>query len=1049
MRLGTPVQQAPQESKTGEAQSSIFNPSTAGALRVLGDYELLEEIARGGMGVVYRARQMSLNRMVAVKVLLAGQFATESFARRFRREAEAAASLNHRNIVSIYEVGEHERQPYFSMELIEGRSLAELVRDNPLPPRRAARLVKSVAEAVQFAHERGVLHRDLKPSNVLVDNLDIPHVTDFGLAKWMEGVADLTLTGQLLGTPSYMAPEQADPNRRPTTATSDVYSLGAILYQLLTGRPPLVADTVTQTLRLVAETEPLMPRLLNPGLSRDLETICVKCLQKEPKRRYASAQELADELGRFLDDEPIQARPISSPARLMRWCRRKPALAISISAGVALLLVIAIGSPIAILRINAARKQEASLRARAESAERDTEQQLYNALLEQARATVRSGELGQRVNALDALGRAAAISNNVDLRREVFAALSLPDLHFERQLPLATNVTSVVLDPAFERLAISQGKGPVEIRAVTDNRLLALLPASTNLLAYWSSWSADGRFVSVNRLQDASGLDALVEVWDVKGPRRVFLLPNSSWGALSFHPQQPWIVAAQSGAVAIWDLESGKQLKRFPFSSGPVHLVAFSPDGEAFAAHQSLSPKNALTVRSATSGEVSFSREFTEWIAGLAWHPDGRRLALADHDGKIQLLDSKTGETQLLGRHTAQAVNLAFSPDGNYLISGGWERELICWDIQARQRAFSIGLDSYYLQFSADGRRCSTVVGFRSTYRDLKLHAFEPTVAHREFREDLGAQLRSAAFSADGRWLAASANKRCGIWNLNGNDPGALDDEAYNSQMIFTPDGRELFGSRTEEGNNECFRWQLTVATNRSMPPQLTRLPLSKPEGFTSLTLHSNLVVFTGAKGSQMAPISELENGGSYKLAQTSQGYNGVSADGRWLAIRRAYNDTLYIHRLPGLEAVATLKNPPVIGDFNFSPLGDEIVTCSSSGKGATFWRIGTWEKLRVITNVISLRYTPDARSLWLARDWRTAGLYDARTFELLLPLPGGMYPLALSSDGRHLAVSVDLRRLQVWDLAEVRLRLRELGLDWKDEQFSGTPDDLLVPKRR
>ncbi len=319
--------------------------------RRLGDYELGEEIARGGMGAVYHARQVSLNRQVAVKVLLAGDFASQAFLQRFRREAEVAASLNHPNIVSIYDVGEQEGQPYFSMELIEGRSLAELVRDKPLPARDAAELLKTIAEAVHFAHQRGLLHRDLKPSNVVVDALHRPHITDFGLAKRIED-SDLTLTGQVLGTPNYMPPEQAEPKRGQTTAASDVYSLGAILYQLLTGRAPFMAETLTQTLRLVIESEPVSPRLLSPSVPRDLETICTKCLEKDPERRYATAQELADELGRFLNDEPIHARPISAPAKLVRWCRRKPALALSLGAAAILLLVVAIGSPIAAFRIN-------------------------------------------------------------------------------------------------------------------------------------------------------------------------------------------------------------------------------------------------------------------------------------------------------------------------------------------------------------------------------------------------------------------------------------------------------------------------------------------------------------------------------------------------------------------------------------------------------------------------------------------------------------------------------------------------------------------------
>jgi len=297
-----------------------LEPDRLSTIRYLGDYELLTEIARGGMGIVYRARQASLNREVAVKVLLGGEFANEMFIKRFRREAAAAASLNHPNIVAIYEVGEHAGQPYFSMELIQGRNLAELSRDNPLPAPAAARLVGTIAAAIHFAHQRGLLHRDLKPSNVLVDDQHVPHITDFGLAKRAEDDGDLTLAGQILGSPNYMSPEQADPKRGRTTAASDVYSLGATLYHLLTGRPPFMAESVPRTLQLVAEGNPVSPRLLNPGVSRDLETICLKCLETDPGHRYDSAQELADELNCFLRHEPIRGRPIGPMSKLARWC---------------------------------------------------------------------------------------------------------------------------------------------------------------------------------------------------------------------------------------------------------------------------------------------------------------------------------------------------------------------------------------------------------------------------------------------------------------------------------------------------------------------------------------------------------------------------------------------------------------------------------------------------------------------------------------------------------------------------------------------------------
>jgi len=1024
IRLGTTATSA-------TVRSEVAANRRAGIVRTLGDYELLEEIARGGMGVVYRARQVSLNRLVAVKVLLAVEFARDT--QRFKREAELAASLNHPHLVSIYEVGEYEGQPYFSMELIEGRNLAELCRERPLEARRAAGLAKTVAEAVHFAHVHHLLHRDLKPSNVLVDASDVPHVTDFGLAKRSDGDADLTLTGQMLGTPNYMPPERA--RNSESGVAGDVYSLGATLYHLLTGRPPFMAETITQTLRQVAESEPASPRLLVPTLSKDLETICLKCLQKAPKQRYPTAQALADDLERFLRDEPIHARPAGAVERIGRWCRRNRALAVSVGVVAMLLLTVAIGSTIAALRIDQERKQ-------AEAAERRTAQQLFTALLEQARATVRSGELGQRVKALDALRRAAAISNSVELRREVFAALALPDLRFERQLPLATNVTGMVLDPDFERLAITKGTGSVEIRAVADDRLITSLPASTNLPAYQLWWSADGKFLSVKRDLDGPGRRAVLEVWDVKDARRVFYSPDLSWNAVSFHPHQSWIMEGESGSVVIRDLDSGREVKRYPLPLDPLHLVSFSPDGKRFATHQMGSTGNTVTVRSTLSGEVIFTRTFSEWVAMIEWHPGGQWLALADYDGKVQLLDPRSGETHLLGRHAAQAVTLAFSPDGQYLVSGGWERDLICWDVRAQRRAFAIGLDSYILQFSRDGRQCSTAVRTRSSpttevFQELKLHAFESMVAHREFREDLGAQLRIAAFSRDGRWLAASASGRCGVWDLSGSEPAALDEDAYNAQLFFTQDGRELFASRTGSGKDGCFRWHLPSATNHGLLSPLTRLPLNSPEGFSSLTLHSNSIAFTGSKGSQLLPLNELENSGLFPWARTPPGYSTISPDGKWLAIRQAYGDTLSIHRLPDMQRVKTLKISPLVGDCIFSPLGDEMVTCSVPGRSAIFWRTGTWEQVRTITNVIRFLYTSDARGFWLTTDWRSAGLYDAQSLELLLPLPTDMLPLTLSADGRFLAVSVNQRRLEVWDLDKVRQQLRDVGLDW--ERSPGT----------
>jgi len=328
----TPVAQPP---PAGDVGTPGLTPH-----RRLGDYELVKEIARGGMGVVYKARQVSLDRFVAVKMILAGEFATPAFVQRFRTEAAAVAVLHHPNIVAIHEVGVHADQHYFSMDFVDGPSLAALVGHQPLPARRAAQYLKTITEAIHYAHQQGILHRDLKPSNVLIDANDQPRITDFGLAKRLEGETSLTLSGQMVGSPNFMPPEQASGKHGKVGRYSDVYALGGILYHLLTARPPFQADSLEVIVSQVLAAEPVSPRLFNPAVPRDLETVCLKCLEKEPSRRYASAQLLADELGRFLRGEPILARPASRPERAWRWCRRQPVRAGLIAA---LVLVFVLG----------------------------------------------------------------------------------------------------------------------------------------------------------------------------------------------------------------------------------------------------------------------------------------------------------------------------------------------------------------------------------------------------------------------------------------------------------------------------------------------------------------------------------------------------------------------------------------------------------------------------------------------------------------------------------------------------------------------------------
>src|ERR1044071_7045492 len=332
------VEQPAGEDRASASQDKM-TAHAAELLGELGDYELLEEIGRGGQGVVFRARQKTLNRIVALKVISLGQWASKAHLKRFRREAEAAASLNHPSIVPIYEVGERDGSCYFSMQFIEGGQLDEAVRRARMSIRQAAEFIAKVARTVHYAHEHGILHRDIKPGNILLDEKGEPHLTDFGLARLLDTESTVTRTVEVMGTPSYMAPEQASGKNAELTSATDVYGLGAVLYQLLTNHPPFAGGTTYETIKLLLDTEPRPPRQLNSKIDRELSTICLKCLEKDPKRRYSSALALAKDLEHCLKREPIQAKPSGIFTHARKWVRRNPSTTVQ----VALLLTLAVG----------------------------------------------------------------------------------------------------------------------------------------------------------------------------------------------------------------------------------------------------------------------------------------------------------------------------------------------------------------------------------------------------------------------------------------------------------------------------------------------------------------------------------------------------------------------------------------------------------------------------------------------------------------------------------------------------------------------------------
>ena len=370
-----------------------------------GDYEIIDEIARGGMGVVYQARQKSLNRVVALKMILSGQLAGEEEIQRFRSEAEAAANLDHPGIVPVYEIGEHEGHQFFSMGFVEGSSLQNKIIDGPLPGKEAAELCKKVAEAISYAHGKGVIHRDLKPANVLLDQNGEPKVTDFGLAKRIDSDSDLTRTTQAMGSPSWMPPEQASGKSATVDARADVYALGAILYNLITGRPPFQAANHLDTMMQVLEKEPVRPRTLDPKIPVDLETITLKCLEKDPDKRYQSSKDFSDELTRFINGEPIHARPIGRVARTWRWCKRKPMATAAMVLSIALVLAIGAGSSIfAVMESNradeAVRNKDAQARLTKEANDAKDKAEQNKTLAENQRDLAHRNLYAAHINAI-------------------------------------------------------------------------------------------------------------------------------------------------------------------------------------------------------------------------------------------------------------------------------------------------------------------------------------------------------------------------------------------------------------------------------------------------------------------------------------------------------------------------------------------------------------------------------------------------------------------------------------------------------------------------
>jgi len=761
----------------------------ASTLRSFGDYELLEEIARGGMGIVYKARQVTLNRLVAVKMILSGEFASPGYVERFKREAEAAANLHHPNIVAIHEVGVQDGQHYFSMDYVEGRNFAELVRDGPLPARQAAGYLKTIAEAIHYAHQRGILHRDLKPSNVLIDPNDEPRITDFGLAKRLTDSQlstlnpQLTLTGEVLGSPNYMPPEQARGTRQAATVANDVYSLGAILYHLMTGRPPFAGETLTATLHELLHSEPVSPRLLNTRVPRDLETICLKCLSKEPQRRYATARELADELARFLRDEPILARPIGPHGKAWRWCRRNPRLASLAGVSLLLLLAVAIGSPIAALRIS--REKRSAQSNAAESRARLVRQYVAN-----GNRLVDEGDL---MGALPWF--ATALKEEQDPARAEIHRLRLGTTL--KQCPRLAQVwfnKDVVRDARFSPdgrrvLTLNDDRTARVWDAMTGEAVSTPFDYSGGTFAFSrdAAFSPDGR-----RLATVSGASS-VGVWDVETGRLAFPVLQHDGGLfhIEFSPDGRLLATGSSDCTAqLWDAATGARIGQPMKHETSVTWVSFSPDGSRLVTATAM-----VAIWRVPTGELVTRLRMAENRSAsyCQFSPDSSRVAIACGDGTAWVFDAATGNVVTLIRHQGRVRRACFSPDGRWLLTASEDGTAGIWNaatgtpVSATIRHAGPIVDS---SFSSDGRLVVTA----SSDGTAGLW-FASTGKPATTRLKHAAAVLSACFSTDGqRIVTASHDHTARLWDLRGASQAffTMNHPAVVQRASFSPDNRRV-----------------------------------------------------------------------------------------------------------------------------------------------------------------------------------------------------------------------------------------------------------------
>jgi WD40 repeat protein/tRNA A-37 threonylcarbamoyl transferase component Bud32 len=1018
-----PVDGAGLETLDLEAAEPIEPP------RSFGDYELLEPIAAGGMGIVYKARQKSLNRFVAVKMIRPVPLAGTTDLRRFRQEAEAVAKLDHPHIVPIYEVGQAGALPFFSMRLIEGGNLQDRLGRWVEDPRAAAQLVGALAEAVHHAHQHGILHRDLKPANILLDAEGQPYVGDFGLARSLEGDSSLTQSGTILGTPSYMAPEQATGTRGGATTAADVYSLGAILYALLTGRPPFQAAAPIETLRQVIDDEPPALRALNPRVDRDLQAICLKCLRKNPRERYSSAWELADDLHRYLDHRPIGARPLGRVRRLARWCRRRPAVAAA--AGLALVATgLALG--LAVLFVVAQERSRLAIQGQRVRAET-----LATSLaLDRGLAHCNQGEtalgLLWMTRALElAPPGATELQHAIRLNLAAWRPEVVPVLGRFLHRPYSRRV-------AFTpdgRLCVSAGPdGDVQVR---DARTLGLVvPAlhhesSVNHLGF----SEDGRtlFTSVS--------DHTAHAWDLatgRPARPPTRMPADAWAlawkrdgsalvtatvpgevrlrdartakplgpplkhptlifTAAFLPDESMLMVAARPVVWFWDPIRGVEVRPRLQHPGHINQAAISPDGATVAT----AGEDQVLLWDVARGTViggPLIHPRTVW--SVTFDPRGKTLAVGCDEGTAQLWDLAT-QRRLAGLldHRAEVRGLAFRPDGQALLTSGGDGHVRLWDLAGLRRPLAPLLEPVgprRLELSPDGRSLLVGDGLHEAalwtiesgagpaqgvraWERLRLQASpnDPLAGH---------AIYTAAFRPDGRVLATA-----------GTDPAV--------QPVVSADPGSV-----------VRLWQMDSGRSAGKPMRFAKLV----RGLAFLPSGALVIVGDASTGQVWDPTTGEPLGPP--LSHDGRVFAvAVSPDGRLIATGSGDRTARLWDARTGRPVGEPWVHQGMVNSVAFHPDGSALLTASID-HWAQQWDLATGQPLGVPLRHRSIssraRYSPDGRLIATAK--LHVQFWDTVTGKPVGPLlqhQNLAEIVAFHPNGRLLLTCGDDATLRVWDV--------------------------------